>query len=142
MAETYRLGFEERAYSYSPTGFPTSVWAKVVEREICTSQRLDPQKKGSGKRTASMTAPVTGSWGLPAWTARVPKPCTGEGARGGVSMGCSEMVMVGLGRLLGGIVWKVERRRFKQQALAGRVGLLKYISFNVSTPSTTFEKFF
>jgi hypothetical protein len=34
--ETYRLGFEERAYSYSPTGFPTSVCAKVVEREICT----------------------------------------------------------------------------------------------------------
>ena len=36
-----------------------------------------------------MTAPVTGSCGLPAWTASVPKPCTGEGALGGVSMGSS-----------------------------------------------------
>ena len=36
--------------------------------------------------TASMTAPVEGSWGLPAWTARVPKLCTGEGALGGVSI--------------------------------------------------------
>lgn len=33
-----------------------------------------------------MTAPVVGSCGLPACTARVPKLCTGDGARGGVSM--------------------------------------------------------
>jgi hypothetical protein len=39
-----RLGFEEREYSYAPTGLPTEVWAKVVEREM-----------------DSMTAPVTGS---------------------------------------------------------------------------------
>ena len=39
-----RLGFEDREYSYAPTGLPTAVWAKVVEREI-----------------DSMTAPVTGS---------------------------------------------------------------------------------
>ena len=36
-----------------------------------------------------MTAPVTGSWGLPACTARVPNACTGDWARGGVSIGCS-----------------------------------------------------
>ena len=43
--------------------------------------------RGSGtKRTASMTAPVVGSCGLPACTARVPKLWTGDGARGGVSM--------------------------------------------------------
>ena len=34
--------------------------------------------------TASMTAPVLGSCGLPACIARVPKLATGEGARGGV----------------------------------------------------------
>lgn len=36
--------------------------------------------------TDSMTAPVEGSWGLPAWTARVPNLCKGEGALGGVSI--------------------------------------------------------
>ena len=35
----------------------------------------------------SMTAPVEGSWGEPAWTARVPKPWTGVGGRGGVVTG-------------------------------------------------------
>ena len=30
----YRLGFELLVYSYAPTGLPTPVWAKVVEREI------------------------------------------------------------------------------------------------------------
>jgi hypothetical protein len=30
---------------------------------------------------------VTGSIGLPAWTANVPKPCNGEAGRGGVSTG-------------------------------------------------------
>ena len=33
-----------------------------------------------------MTAPVAGSCGLPAWTARVPKLAMGEGALGGVSI--------------------------------------------------------
>jgi hypothetical protein len=60
-----------------PTGFPTLVCANVVDSEI-----------------GSMTAPVTGSCGLPACTANVPKRCTGDGARGGVSMGTSEIVMV------------------------------------------------
>ena len=44
--------------------------------------------------TASMTAPVTGSCGDPAWTALVPNLCTGDGARGGVSMGSSNLVMI------------------------------------------------
>jgi hypothetical protein len=35
VAETYRFGFEDREYSYSPTGFPTLVCAKVVDSEIC-----------------------------------------------------------------------------------------------------------
>jgi hypothetical protein len=35
VAETYRLGFEERAYSYSPTGLPRPVCANVVDSEIC-----------------------------------------------------------------------------------------------------------
>ena len=43
----------------------------------------------SGVLTDSMTAPVTGSWGLPAWTARVPNLCTGDAALGGVSIGWS-----------------------------------------------------
>lgn len=38
------------------------------------------------KRTDSMTAPVAGSCGLPACTARVAKLYSGDGARGGVSM--------------------------------------------------------
>lgn len=42
----------------------------------------------------SMTAPVAGSCGLPACTARVPNPWTGEGARGGVEMGWSVCVIV------------------------------------------------
>ena len=32
--KTYRLGFEEREYSYSPMGWPTLVCANVVESEI------------------------------------------------------------------------------------------------------------
>jgi hypothetical protein len=36
--------------------------------------------------TGSITAPVTGSCSEPAWTASVPNPWTGEGARGGVSI--------------------------------------------------------
>ena len=44
--------------------------------------------------TGSMTAPVTGSCGEPAWTARVPNLWTGEGARGGVSIWCSATVMI------------------------------------------------
>jgi hypothetical protein len=47
-----------------------------------------------GIPTGSITAPVTGSCGLPACTAKVPNLCTGEGARGGVSIGCSESVMI------------------------------------------------
>ena len=65
-----RLGLEERVYSYAPSGCPTADCAKVVEREM-----------------GSITAPVTGSCGEPAWTARVPNLWTGDGARGGVSMG-------------------------------------------------------
>jgi hypothetical protein len=33
-AVTDRLGLALRVYSYRPTGLPTLVWAKVVEREI------------------------------------------------------------------------------------------------------------
>lgn len=33
-AEAYLFGLELLVYSYSPTGLPTDVWAKVVEREI------------------------------------------------------------------------------------------------------------
>lgn len=32
---SYRFGFELLVYSYAPTGWPTPVCAKVVEREIC-----------------------------------------------------------------------------------------------------------
>jgi hypothetical protein len=53
-----------------PTGLPTADWAKVVDREM-----------------ASMTAPVAGSMGEPAWTARVPKAWTGVGGRTGVVTG-------------------------------------------------------
>ena len=35
VANTYRLGFDDREYSYSPTGLPTLVCANVVDREIC-----------------------------------------------------------------------------------------------------------
>lgn len=48
-----------------------------------------------GKNTDSMTAPVLGSRGLPACTARVPKFCRGEGARGGVSIDPSPFVAWG-----------------------------------------------
>lgn len=67
-----RFGFEDRVYSNSPTGLPTADCANVVLSEM-----------------GSMTAPVTWSMGAPAWTARVPKPWTGDGARGGVSIGPS-----------------------------------------------------
>ena len=39
------------------------------------------------REIGSMTAPETGSIGAPSWTARVPNLWTGEGARGGVSIG-------------------------------------------------------
>ena len=39
--------------------------------------------------TGAITAPVTGSSGLPACTASVPKPFTGDAALGGVSIGRS-----------------------------------------------------
>lgn len=55
---------------YEPIGLPTAVCPKVVDKEI-----------------GSITAPVTGSSGDPACTANVPKPWTGDGARGGVAMG-------------------------------------------------------
>lgn len=28
------FGFEERVYSYAPTGWPTEDWAKVVDKDI------------------------------------------------------------------------------------------------------------
>jgi len=64
-----------------------------VEREILPCQLPRPSRLAPIALTASITAPVTGSCGLPAWTARVPNLCTGLGARGGVSMGCSGSVM-------------------------------------------------
>lgn len=72
---------------------------------------LDSQKKHTG----SMTAPVTGSCSAPACTARVPNLCTGEGARGGVSIGCSGSVMMAvvekrLGRK-NGVSRNLNRRR-------------------------------
>ncbi|KAL1862692.1 hypothetical protein VTK73DRAFT_6682 [Phialemonium thermophilum] len=76
VSKLVRLGLLLRLYSYSPTGLPTLVWAKVVDREM-----------------GSITAPVTGSCGEPACTASVPKPCTGDGARGGVEMEWSWTVM-------------------------------------------------
>lgn len=39
------------------------------------------------KEIDSITAPVAGSCGEPAWTARVPKLWTGDGGRGGVDTG-------------------------------------------------------
>lgn len=107
------FGFELLLYSYKPTGLPTAVCAKVVEREI-----------------GAITAPVVGSIGEPACTARVPKLWTGEGARGGVSMqpscfvnkrscgfkGSGEIVMA---RQSGGIVrdlrrrWRIQMRMIK-----------------------------
>lgn len=35
-----RFGFEDRVYSYRPTGLPTDVCANVVESEICESCQL------------------------------------------------------------------------------------------------------
>ncbi len=70
VSKLARFGLLLRLYSNSPTGLPTAVWAKVVDSEM-----------------ASMTAPVAGSCGDPACTARVPNPWTGDGARGGVVMG-------------------------------------------------------
>ena len=32
--ESYLFGLELLIYSYAPIGFPTPVWAKVVERDI------------------------------------------------------------------------------------------------------------
>ena len=76
-------------------GLPTLVCAKVVEREIYMniSNIAYPGQKVSKILTDSMTAPVVGSWGLPAWTARVPKLCTGEGTFGGVRI--DRLVMEG-----------------------------------------------
>ena len=34
--ETCLFGFELLLYSYAPTGFPTPVCAKVVDKEICS----------------------------------------------------------------------------------------------------------
>lgn len=64
-------------YSNSPIGLPTEDCAKVVLREM-----------------GSITAPVTLSIGAPAWTARVPKRWTGEGARGGVSIGSAPGMVI------------------------------------------------
>jgi hypothetical protein len=58
-------------------GRPTAVCAKVVDKDI-----------------GAMTAPVEGSRGEPAWTARVPNPCTGEGALAGVSIQPSSFVRI------------------------------------------------
>jgi hypothetical protein len=93
-SEAYRLGFDEREYSYSPTGFPTAVCAYVVDREIWRFQSLRTRVSTTCALTASITAPVTGSCGLPACTARVPNLCVGVGARGGVSIECSGSVIV------------------------------------------------
>lgn len=70
------FGLEEREYSYRPMGLPKDVWANVVEREM-----------------GAMTAPVEGSMGEPACTARVPKLWTGVAARMGVSMQPSSVVV-------------------------------------------------
>lgn len=75
-------------YSYAPTGLPTLVWAKVVDNEIWIYVSHGCVRNAGIVRisTDSMTAPVEGSWGLPACTANVPKLCTGDDARGGVSI--------------------------------------------------------
>lgn len=57
----------------------------MVESEIWLIQ-FDIPDVVDMSLTDSITAPVTGSWGLPAWTANVPNPWTGEGALGGVSI--------------------------------------------------------
>ena len=49
-----------------------------------------------------MTAPVLGSWGLPAWIASVPKLATGEGARGGVSIEPLIELLIAVGDILRG----------------------------------------
>lgn len=46
MSYMYNLfGFELLVYSYKPTGFPTPVWAKVVEREIWSHVRNSLDRK-------------------------------------------------------------------------------------------------
>ena len=49
-------------------------------------RRARTKQEAQKELTDSITAPVDGSWGAPAWTAKVPKLCTGEGALGGVSI--------------------------------------------------------
>lgn len=53
-----------------------------------------------GKLTGAITAPVTGSWGEPAWTARVPKPRWSLAKRGSSSMGAVGMVILSIGFLV------------------------------------------
>lgn len=65
------FGFELLTYSYAPTGWPTPFCAKVVERDIYFIERTSKKVK-QASLTDSITAPVTGSCGLPAWTANVP----------------------------------------------------------------------
>ena len=68
-----------------------------------------------------MTAPVEGSWGLPAWTAKVPNLCNGEGALGGVSI---EALSAAGDILLYRFQVRREDRREKRESISGfRPGL-------------------
>lgn len=59
---TYLLGLELLTYSYAPMGFPTPVWAKVVEREIYAQiSRASATVEVYEDNTDSITAPVVGS---------------------------------------------------------------------------------
>lgn len=59
------------------------------ERDLLSCQLGGLERDGWGRvsHTASMTAPVAGSWGEPAWTARVPKPRKSLSKRGTTSEG-------------------------------------------------------
>lgn len=54
---------------------------------------------GEGKLTGEITAPVTGSWGEPACTARVPNPRWSLAKRGSSSMGAVGMVILRIGEV-------------------------------------------
>ncbi len=110
-----------REYSYAPTGCPTRVCAKVVEREIYSREAnksvKDPLSNfinSQGRQaeeeelTLSITAPVTASCGDPAWTANVPNLWVGVAGRGGVSIGSSKMAMASAGN------WGLSAQRTEQ----------------------------
>lgn len=53
----------------------------------------------AGRLTGEITAPVIGSWGEPAWTARVPNPRWSLAKRGSSSMGTVGIVILAMYRI-------------------------------------------